>query len=151
MKKITIVLFVLLFFMNNISLKAQEDKYKVIQGIGYLHTQVTMLIVHWKKHPLNHKALDAHEAKLQEHIISELEHDEEWIEYMMVEANLSQFSENFDKKTKFIIKKNLKFYHTVISSLNNPKEFSENLPDWLTQLKDSEINLYNYIYPALCK
>ena len=81
-------------------MQAQEDKYRAIQGFGYLHTQVTMLIVHWKTHPLNHKAVDKHEAALQNHIINELEHDEEWVEFMMVESSLSHFRSTSIKTSK---------------------------------------------------
>jgi hypothetical protein len=151
MKKITLILLILLFVININSLQAQEDKYKVIQGIGYLHTQVTMLLVHWEKHPLNHKALDAHEAELQDHIITELEHDEEWVEFMMVEGSLSHFSEHIDEKTKIIINNNLKFYHHVLTNLRNPDDINSKIDEWNKKLKVAENDLYHTIFPALCK
>lgn len=137
--------------VTTVSVQAQEDKYRAIQGFGYLHTQVTMLIVHWKTHPLNHKAVDKHEAALQNHIINELEHDEEWVEFMMVESSLSHFSEHIDQNVQKIINENLKFYHEVLTHLREPDSISSKLQDWNKKLKKAEDNLFKVIYPALCK
>lgn len=150
MKKLTILSLVLLFIFSN-NINAQEDKYRAIQGFGYLHTQVTMLIVHWKTHPLNHKPVDKHEAELQDHIINELEHDEEWVEFMMVEGSLSHFSDHIDESVQKIINENLQFYHSVLTHLRKPEDISSKIEDWQKKLKEAEKKLFNTIYPALCK
>ena len=149
MKNIFIA-FLFLIFLSTQSF-AQKDKYKMIQGLGYLHTQVTMLIVHWEKHPLNHKPVDDHEAMLQEHIITEMEHDEEWAEYMMVENNLSHFEHVLDDKIKKSINQALEFYHYVISHLRKPEEVKIQYDDWKKKLAETETLLFEVIYPALCK
>jgi hypothetical protein len=149
-KLISLFLFFVLYFSFSL-VQAQEDKYRAIQGFGYLHTQVTMLIVHWKTHPLNHKAVDKHEADLQNHIINELEHDEEWVEFMMVEGSLSHFSDHIDQDVQKTINENLQFYHKVLTHLRQPDDINKHLSEWKESLKKAEEKLYKIIYPALCK
>ncbi len=149
-KLISLFLFFVLYFSFSL-VQAQEDKYRAIQGFGYLHTQVTMLIVHWKTHPLNHKAVDKHEAALQNHIINELEHDEEWVEFMMVEGSLSHFSDHIDQDVQKTINENLQFYHKVLTHLRQPDDINKHLSKWKESLKKAEEKLYKIIYPALCK
>ncbi|MCH2045644.1 MAG: hypothetical protein MK212_16125 [Saprospiraceae bacterium] len=125
-------------------------KYKAIQGLGYLHTQTTMIIDHWDTHMLNHKPMDEHEKEFQDHMRKELEHDEEWAEYMMVEDNLmNHFS--LKDNVKSALNANLSFYHEVIHLLNDPDGFSEKLEDLKTRLGEADKNIYEVIYPALCK
>ena len=151
MRKFSFLVLTYFFLLTSNPVQAQKDKYKVIQGFGYLHTQVSMLLNHWEKHPLNHKATEEQEAKLQEHIIAELEHDEEWVEFMMVEESLSHFEGNLDASIKKIIHENLQFYHAVLTHLRKPEEIDEKLKEWREQFKIIQNNLYNQIFPVLCK
>jgi len=145
MKHITFLALAYLFLFTNSSMQAQEDKYKAIQGFGYLHTEVAMLISHWEKHPLNHKAADEHEKMLKEHIIVELEHDEEWVEYMMVEGSLSHFEDLLDDESKKVISTNLKFYHKVLTHLRNPEEIDSKIKDWRIYTKKFSLSSVNKI------
>ncbi len=151
MRTFTFLALAYLFLLNSNPVQAQEDKYKVIQGFGYLHTQVSMLLSHWEKHPLNHEATEKQEAALQEHIIAELEHDEEWVEFMMVEESLSHFEDKLDDPIKKIIHENLQFYHLVLTHLRKPKEVDAKLNEWREQFKNIQNNLYNQIFPVLCR
>ncbi|MCB9230283.1 MAG: hypothetical protein H6581_01350 [Bacteroidia bacterium] len=130
---------------------AVVKKYLAIQGLGYLHTQVALLIKNWEIHPLNHAALDEHEHEFQKHLLEELEHDEEWAEYMMVEENLV-FSEEgliLDVDVQDALDDNLEFYHRVIKSLRTPDTF--NIEQFEGELELASERLYNVVFPAIIR
>ena len=143
-------LFLVFYSQINAQSQSQTNRYKVIQGFGYLHTQVDFIISHWADHPLNHKPVDEHEAKLQEHIINEIEFDEEWVEFMMVEDNIATISKNTDQMVVDALHENLRFYHMVLTHLRNPEEVDQKIKKWEVELKKASINLYDVIYRALC-
>lgn len=148
MKKFLFLLTCICFF--SIQTKAQEAKYKAIQGIGYLHTQITLLLNNWEFHPLSQVPLDEFEEEFEQHFIEELEHDEQWVEYMMVEENfLLNFSEDVDEDTEDAIEENLEFYRSVITAIKKGS-IKERLADLRTQLRLMDENLYEEIFPALC-
>lgn len=153
MKRVFLPLITLvLFFCLRSEAFAQEAKYKAIQGIGYLHTQVTLLVKNWEFHPLAQVPLDDFEEEWREHMLEELEHDEEWAEYMMVEDNVYfHFDDILDTETEDALNANLEFYRQVITSLRDPDQVEKQLPSWREELSNANDRLYEQIYPALCK
>ena len=144
--------FILFFLVISVSVVAQDSRYKGIQGIGYLHTQTALILNNWDKHPLNHRPMDKHEEILQKHFIEEFEHDEEWVDIVLVESNLfEEFENHIDEKVEDAIKENLEFYLKVLKSLRNPEEVTKNHKLWSKELIEANIRLYDVIYPALCK
>lgn len=147
LKKLLILPFVFIFLVSF----AQEKRYKAVQGLGYLHTQVSLLINNWDVHPLNHAAIDEHEEIFQKHLVEELEHDEEWAEYMMVEENLV-FAEGgiiLDLDVQEALDDNLEFYHMVIKALRSPDTFD--LDEYEVELELADERLYELIFPALIR
>ncbi len=131
---------------------AQKSKYQGIQGLGYLHTQVTILIENWETHPLSEIGLDVFEEEYKQHFIEEIEHDEEWVEFMLVEDNLLfQFDSHIDAKVEEAIENNLGFYHKVIQMIREPDSMEASLDVLKGDLQQADSNLYDIIYPAICK
>ncbi len=131
---------------------AQKSKYQGIQGLGYLHTQVTILIDNWETHPLSESGLDAFEEEYKQHFVEEIEHDEEWVEFMLVEDNLLfQFDSHIDAKVEEAIEENLDFYHKVIQTIRDSETMSASLEELKGLLQEADSNLYDIIYPAICK
>lgn len=141
-----------LFLGWAISGQAQDDKYKSIQGIGYLHTQTALILNNWKTHPLNHEPMSKQEAVIQSHFLEEFEHDEEWVDIVLVESNVfEQFKDHMNEKVEDAIRDNLEFYKDVLEALKYPDKISDNREAWLEDLVQANIRLYDVIYPALCK
>ena len=131
---------------------AQKAKYQGIQGLGYLHTQVTILIDNWETHPLSETSLDAFEEEYKNHFLEEIEHDEEWVEFMLVEENLIyQFDDHIDVKVEEAIEDNLRFYHRVVQMIQDPETMEASLEELKADLQGADSNLYDIIYPAICK
>ncbi len=145
--------YLLLIFISTYQITlAQSEKYKGIQGIGYLHTQTTLLLNNWDIHPLNHKPMDEHEAEFQMHLREEIQHDEEWVEYVLVEENLlHQFRDHITDQVTDAIDANISFYLEVLKALKDPELMDKNRDTWQKELVDANIRLYDVIYPALCK
>lgn len=134
------------------SAQGHEDKYKVVQGLGYLHTQVTLLLDNWEIHPLNDIPLDDVAEEYYDHFLEEFEHDEEWVEFMMVEDNLLEgFGEELDASIEDAIDENLIFYDEVYKIVRKPGVLSKELKEYKIRLKEAENRLYQTIYPALIK
>lgn len=139
----------LLMFLPGIS---QKERYQAIQGLGYLHTQVTILLENWEMHPLNEFDLDEFEKDYKRHFVEEITHDEEWVEFMLVEDNLLfQFEEHIDADVEDALRDNLEFYRKVINLLRNSEEMDIQLTDLRNELQGADSRLYEQIYPALCK
>ena len=140
--------FLLLVFVPRVQAQDEMDKYKVVQGIGYLHTQVTLIIEGWDVHPLNHKPVDEMEAAFQNHMIQEYEHDEEWAQFLLVDdIVLDHFGEFLDADEEDALNYNLDFYNRVIKALENPEVFPEE--EFKEDLEMANEYLYDMIYPAL--
>ena len=134
------------------SAQGQEDKYKVIQGLGYLHTQVTLLLNNWEVHPLNDIPLEEVAEEYYDHFLEEFEHDEEWVEFMMVEDNLLEgFGEDLDMSIEDAIDENLIFYDEVYKIVKKPGLLTKQLADYKKKLKEADQRLYGKIYPALIR
>lgn len=131
---------------------AQKSKYQGIQGLGYLHTQVTILIENWETHPLSENGLDVFEEEYKQHFLEEIEHDEEWVEFMLVEDNLLfQFDSHIDAEVEEAIEHNLAFYHKVVELIKDPESMGASLDELKGDLQEADSNLYDIIYPAICK
>lgn len=145
-------LLALLFLGFSLSAQAQKLKYQAIQGLGYLHTQVTILIENWNTHPLNEMGLDAFQSEYRDHFLEEIKHDEEWVEFMLVEDNvLFQFDEHLDAATEEAIEENIAFYDKVIGLIQSRDEMDANMDALVNELEEADARLYDVIYPALCK
>lgn len=141
-----------LFFGLCFQVHAQQKRYKAIQGMGYLHTQVTILIDNWTTHPLSSIDLDEFQKEYREHFLDEIQHDEEWVEFMLVEDNvLFQFDNHIDAVTEEAIEENIRFYDRVIELIKSPDEMEANLEALRNELQEADYRLYDVIYPALCK
>lgn len=131
---------------------AQKSKYQGIQGLGYLHTQVTILVDNWETHPLSESGLDAFEEEYKQHFVEEIAHDEEWVEFMLVEDNLLfQFDSHIDASVEEAIEENLEFYHRVIKMIQDPDSMDASLEELKGELQGADSKLYDIIYPAICK
>ncbi len=149
--RLTPLLFIL-FFSLAFTLQAQKKKYQAIQGLGYLHTQITILIDNWEVHPLNEISLDAFQKEYRSHFVEEIQHDEEWVEFMLVEDNLLfGFEEHISADVEEALESNIEFYDRVIEMLRSPDEVTLNLEALENELEDADARLYEVIYPALCK
>lgn len=148
-------LLALLFIGLAWSTQAQnnDEKYKAIQGIGYLHTQTSLLLTNWDIHPLNHKPMDEQEAVFQEHLIEEIEHDEEWAEYVLVEDNLfdGPLKENISDEVRYAIETNIAFYLKILKAIRDPELMKKNRKLWQKEMVDANKRLYDEIFPALVK
>lgn len=155
MKKILTSVLALAFFVlltENATAQDKIEKYRGIQGLGYLHTQVTLLIENWGTHPLNHKPMDEHEKEWQEHLQQEIEHDEELVELLFVEEGLVyQLDEMLDPDTEADLEANLEFYREIIHAVSEPEKFTDNLQGWKEELEVAERRLYEDIFPAIIK
>lgn len=152
--------FILLFICISIcSLQAQDEseefikekaqkRYKVVQGISYLHTQVKLIIDNWGVHPLSETTIDKFEKEYQKHFIEEFEHDEKWVE-IMLEKNLLDGFGNLDSKVEGAIQKNLVFYQEVYALVKKPKLFTSSLKSISKRMDKAEKRLYDTIFPAL--
>ncbi|MEM0997338.1 MAG: hypothetical protein AAGN35_09680 [Bacteroidota bacterium] len=128
------------------------DKYKVVQGLGYLHTQVKLLLDNWSIHPLNTTPLDDFEEEWQKHLREEIEHDEEWAEFMLVEENLlDSFGEGLNPEVEGAVEENLKFYRDVIKMLRTPEQMGDEIDPLKESLAEAEDRLYQVIFPAMIK
>lgn len=156
-KKIFMKQYILTLVFGAISLgfvQAQENetRYLGIQGIGYLHTQTALILNNWEHHPLNHEPMGEQEAMIQKHFLEEFEHDEEWVDIVLVESNLfDEFNEHLDDDAVDAIKDNLAFYRLVLEALKTPEKITKNQAAWQKDLIKANIRLYDIIYPALCK
>jgi hypothetical protein len=155
MKKFAFIFAPLLFLMLSFSNTAQaqsQDKYKVIQGLSYLHTQVSLILTNWDVHPLNKIPLDGIEAEFQNHFVEEMAHDEEWVEFILVEDNLlDRFGEGLSPEVGGAIEENLEFYDKIFQMLRDADEVSLQIEDMLDALKAAEERLYLTIFPAIIK
>lgn len=132
--------------------QAQKKKYQAIQGLGYLHTQVTILIDNWELHPLSDIDLDEFQKEYREHFLEEIQHDEEWVEFMLVEDNLLfQFDEHIDAVTEEAIEENIAFYDKVIELIQQPESMEASLEELRNELQEVDARLYDVIYPSLCR
>lgn len=144
-------LFFALLFSGNLNAQV-EDKYKVIQGLSYLHTQVSLILTNWEVHPLNKIPLDGIEEEFQNHFVEEMEHDEEWVEFILVEDNLlDRFGEGLSPEVGGAIEENLEFYGEIFKMLRNPDEVTLQIEDMIDALKVAEERLYETIFPAIIK
>ena len=153
MKRYTLITSLLVVFILSSfqSAQAQEDKYKIIQGLGYLHTQVTLLIDHWKYHPLNDIPMDDISEEYYDHFLEEFEHDEEWVEFMMVEENLMKhFGEDITEEVATAIEDNLVFYEDIYEKVKKPGVMSKELEGLKEKMKEADHKFYHTILPALC-
>jgi hypothetical protein len=153
--RIFLLLLPLMLVFTN-PLQAQEpevpNKYKVVQGLGYLHTQVTLILDNWTMHPLNTTPLDEFEEEWQKHLLEEIEHDEEWAEFMLVEDNLlDEFGADIGPEVEGAVETNLEFYREVIKLLHEPDRMSEELESLRDQQKEAEGRLYETIFPGMIK
>lgn len=140
----------LFFFALVFTSQAQEKKYKVVQGLSYLHTQVSLLIDNWEVHPLSGIELDKFSAEYKKHFIDEIEHDEEWVEFMLVDENWnSVLGDSTDKELTKALNKNLVFYHEVYQLMKEPKEFGKKLNNLMRKKEKADDRLYHIIFPAL--
>lgn len=155
MKKYALLFVSLLFITVMFSGQAHaqnEDKYKVIQGISYLHTQVSLILTNWDVHPLNKIPLDGIEEEFQNHFVEEMEHDEEWVEFILVEDNLlDRFGEGLTPEVGGAIEDNLEFYAQIFKMLRNPDQVTLQIDDMIDGLKAAEDRLYQTIFPAIIK
>lgn len=146
------LLLLLLALGLSTSLQAQKKKYQAIQGLGYLHTQITILIDNWATHPLNEGSVDEFTREFRDHFVEEIQHDEEWVEFMLVEDNLLfGFEEHISAEVEEALESNIEFYDKVIEMIQTPEEMSLNLEALQNELEDADARLYDVIYPALCK
>lgn len=133
-----------------LSAEAQEKKYKVVQGLSYLHTQVSLLLDNWEVHPLSTIDLDKFSAEYKKHFIEEIEHDEKWVEFMLVDENWnSVLGDSVSKEVIKALNKNLVFYDDVFQLIKKPKEFTKKLRVLMRQKEQADDRLYHVIFPAL--
>lgn len=146
------LLIVTLCFAFSTQLQAQKERFQGIQGLGYLHTQVTILITNWETHPLSEMGLDAFEEEYKQHFLDEIKHDEEWVEFMLVEDNLLfQFDSKIEADVETAIEENLRFYSRVIDMVQDQDTMEASLLELRNELKGADSKLYDVIYPAICK
>lgn len=87
-----------------------------------------------------------------DHFLEEFEHDEEWVEYMMVEDNLLDgFGEEVDPSIEDAIEENLVFYDEIYKIVHKPGLLSKQKKEYDAKLKEADDRLYDVIFPALIK
>ena len=147
-KRVTVLPILFAFCFVCLNLNAQNEKFKVIQGLGYLHTQVSIIVNGWEIHPLNIVPMDDFEEEFEKHFLEELEHDEEWVESLMVEDGIMNALEGIiDDEAEEAIFANLAFYESVIKGLRDPEKV--NVSSWRAQLLEANSRLYEVIFPDL--
>ncbi|MGB0524176.1 MAG: hypothetical protein ACPGJS_14505 [Flammeovirgaceae bacterium] len=144
------VLLTAFFLVMAIAAQAQEKKFKVVQGLSYLHTQVELIIDNWEVHPLSTVDLDKFAAEYKKHFIEEIEHDEEWVEFMLVDENWdSVFGDSISKDVEQALNKNLVFYSEVYELIKTPETFTKKLKVLMKRREKADHRLYHIIFPAL--
>ncbi len=156
MSKLQTIFAALVFLLTFGTGFTQEDeaippRYKAVVGIGYLHTQVQLIVENWEIYPLNNIPLDEFEEEWQQHMVEELEHDEEWADYMLEDNTLFGAGEVLPDEVEEAINANLEFYHDVISLLRTPGELTKKIKLVREEMADASERLYEVILPALVK
>lgn len=141
---------VLILCVVAVSGQAQNKRYKVIQGLSYLHTQVSLIINNWEVHPLSTIELDKFSEEYKKHFIEEIEHDEEWVEFMLVDENWNAaLGDNNSKDVEKALNQNLLFYRLVYELIQKPETVTKKLPTLMKRLEKADNRLYQIIFPAL--
>lgn len=150
-----IILGLLIVMGANLAVAQPTDEVKThheaLVGMSYLHIQVTLILNHWDFHPLNNIPLDEIDGEFQEHMLEEMEHDEAWVDNLLVEEVFDSMDPPLEIETEEAINANLEFYEQVLGLLRDPEALSKKIKSLQEELEEAETRLYDIILPALAK